>query len=207
MQTGWQLLGRSPGKKRYRHAWLDAARRVGWHQGTTLKGTQMNSEPQCAHQSDGDYYESGSESLGLVWWRPYSADHPFAQEGQFWRTPPEGWLNLRHECDGYRINYLYGWAKVVTPSSTALGLLDAIASEDFAKGCNPSDLGYGAEDVHRKAYSAFLASHGLDAGDLSRLMNAVYPLAATTSNLRALGVESSEVPSGALLLVLGWNCD
>lgn len=44
-------------------------------------------------------------------------------------------------------------------------------------------------------------------GELSRMVQAVYPLAASIASLQRLGVESLDIPVGASLLVLGNNCD
>ncbi len=152
-------------------------------------------------------YDNGAE-VGLVWWKPYQPEWLWYKPPAKGQTPPDGWLHVAHNCDGYRMEYLYGWVKPVTPSRTILEALNSLANEVFAKGCSSSmDLGYGADAEHRAAYTGFLNGHGLEAGDLSMLMNAVYPLAPTEANLRAIGAQSIEVLPDAFLLVLGWNCD
>lgn len=140
--------------------------------------------------------ESDFETADLVWWMPKAGD------------APEGWFDLRgHACNGFSIDHLDGWVLPLEPSDKGLRVLEAITEEEFARDCSPDNLDYEVTDKHREAYTQFLKALGLETGDLSQLMQAVYPLAASLSNLRALGVEPQTIPNGASLLVLGTNCD
>jgi hypothetical protein len=151
-------------------------------------------------------YDNG-DVAGLVWWIPCEPGQHKWTRHKPGQQAPEDWLKLEHECDGYRMERLYGWVKPLIASQAAALVLEAIASESFARGCVSTDLGYGADPEHHAAYAEFLAKHGLVPGDASMLTNAVYPLAASVSNLVSLGVSTLEIPPGAQLLVLGWNCD
>ena len=120
-----------------------------------------------------------------------------------------------HDCNGFRIDYFHGFVIGLRHGEKARPLLNAIADEDFCKGLpqsefnrtNADSLDYGVEDPHRRAYSEFLQSQGLEAGRLDLLQQAVYPLAPTVTNLERLGVSAREIPSGCELVVLGDNCD
>lgn len=117
--------------------------------------------------------------------------------------PPDGWLQVAHSCDDHRVEFLHGWVKPITPSETALKVLDDIANQVFARGCKSTDLDYGADAEHRTAYTLFLQQHGLEPGDMSMLMSRVYPLAPTKANLLTLGTQLSEIPTESFLLILG----
>lgn len=132
----------------------------------------------------------------VVWWLP--------REGK----APQGWFDLAgHACDGFKLNYLDGWVFPLEPSAAGLQIIDAIANEAFADCCDVTSLDYEVTEQHRTAYVSFLAERGLEAGDLSRLVQAVYPLAASKSNLQVLGIKCQDIPHGAWLLILGTNCD
>lgn len=140
--------------------------------------------------------DSTFERGDLVWWLPRDEQYP------------QGWFDLAgHACNGFALNYLNGWVFPLEPSSAGLKIIDAIADESFAERCEVSNLDCEVTDQHRAAYVAYLAERGLEAGDVSKLEQAVYPLAASKSNLHVLGVESPIVPTGAELLILGSNCD
>lgn len=139
----------------------------------------------------------------------------------FWKRslePGDGseWLLLEsHDCNGFAIDYLGGYVIGLQPDTSVLPLLRTIADEDFCssisqvelKRSNADSLDYGVEDPHRRAYAAFLAVNGLEAGSLELLQQAVYPLAASRANLGKLGVNRVTIPVGACLAILGWNCD
>lgn len=96
----------------------------------------------------------------------------------------------------------------LTPETPAVAeLLKEIALEAFCVGCATPDLDYGVEPEHPTAFSRWLEDRGLAAGEISLLMQAVYPLQASGSVMLALGLPDVEIPPGAHLLVLGWNCD
>ncbi|MDH0342074.1 hypothetical protein [Chromobacterium haemolyticum] len=140
--------------------------------------------------------DSTFECGDLVWWLPRTEQAPM------------GWFDLAgHACDGVKLDYLDGWVFPLEPSPAGLQIIDDIANEAFAECCDVTSLDYEVNEQHRAAYVNFLALRGLEAGDLSGLVQAVYPLAATKSNLQTLGVECQEVPHDAKLLVLGTNCD
>ncbi len=86
------------------------------------------------------------------------------------------------------MDHLEGWVLPVEPSQVGLHMLETITDEAFARDCVPDRLDYDVTDTHRVAYARFLANHGLEAGDLSQLVQAVYPLAASIANLQRLGV-------------------
>jgi len=120
-----------------------------------------------------------------------------------------GWAELAsHSCDGFRCDELDGYVIPLTPATPAVAeLLREIALEAFCVGCAQPDLDYGVETDHPAAYARWLEDRGLAAGEISLLMQAVYPLQATEDVLLALGLPDVEIPPGAHLLVLGWNCD
>lgn len=132
----------------------------------------------------------------------------------FWKeelvADDTGWAELdSHSCNGFSCDHLDGYVIPLTPDSAAVAeLLKAIALEEFCAGCAAPDLDYGVEPDHPAAYSRWLEDRGLAAGgDISLLMQAVYPLQASEAVLLALGLPGVKIPPGAKLLVLGWNCD
>lgn len=122
---------------------------------------------------------------------------------------------LGHDCNGFAIGYFVGYVIRLVPAKAAMPLLNEIAAEKFCAGVlqeelslgNADSLDYGTEEPHRRAYVAFLEERGLEAGSLELLQQAVYPLAATYSNLDVLGIRGRTIPAGVALVILGWNCD
>lgn len=116
------------------------------------------------------------------------------------------WIELEgHDCGGFSINEFRGFVVGLRPNREAVPVLRAIADEAF---CDERNLDYGCTDAHREAYVAFLKENGLQCSGLELLQQAVYPLAASRENLDMFGVEyNDEIPQGALLIVLGENCD
>ncbi|MFJ7794665.1 hypothetical protein [Pseudomonas sp. NPDC096950] len=119
------------------------------------------------------------------------------------------WAELAsHSCNGFRCDHLDGYVIPLTPETPAVAeLLKEIALEAFCVGCAAPDLDYGVEPEHPTAFSRWLEDRGLAAGEISLLMQAVYPLQASEAVLLALGLPGVVIPPGAHLLVLGWNCD
>lgn len=112
-----------------------------------------------------------------------------------------------HACNGFKLDYLSGFVKVLQPSVSGLTIISKIADEDFCKSCDRQNLDWDITPQHREAYCAFLASLGLEPGDMTMLKQAVYPLMATQANLDILGISGLSIPAGSVILVLGWNCD
>lgn len=128
----------------------------------------------------------------LVWWRD---------------SPADGWLRLHHLCGGHAHERLGGWVLPLTVPSSTHDLLWSLDAETFAKACRGGGMDYEVTEEHRTAYTAFLAQHGLKAGELAMLKQAVYPLHAGAETLSALGIEVQGLQDDAKLLVLGWNND
>jgi hypothetical protein len=140
-------------------------------------------------------YDQG-DSPGVVWYLPLSSH------------PPKQWMKLSgHACNGFSIDSIDGWVLPVQMSTVAESILSVIANEKFLSKCDVQNLDYETNDQHREAYKVFLASNRMQEGDMDMFQQAVYPLAPTLGNLMALGCSSLEIPTGAKLLVLGWNCD
>lgn len=134
----------------------------------------------------------------LVWWLP----------GGQASSQQQDWERLcGFSCGGFSCNTLEGFVRRVNVPESSLGLIERIANEEFAAGCRGESLDYEVATEHRAAYVTFLAENNLQAGNLQMLQQAVYPLAATSEVLDALGADHEIQPDGASLLVLGWNCD
>lgn len=131
----------------------------------------------------------------LVWFLPTAADPP---------KEPE-WAELRsHPCGGMSCSYLEGWVLPVGGTPACQDLLRDIVDESWCS--DRQGLDYGVSDSAKAEYVSYLAANGLESGELRFLQQGVYPLAATKRVLDALGIGASTA-SGALLMVLGPNCD
>jgi len=102
---------------------------------------------------------------------------------------------------------LEGDVRLMVPGDSGIGTLDALAHESFALGCKPQNLDDGVTAGHQEAYVAFLARKGLTAGEPGMLQRGVYPLAATSNNTQALGIQDVDMLLAEQILVLGWNAD
>lgn len=142
--------------------------------------------------------EFDHDEPAVVWFKPAVAGE----------VHPQGWKSLgAHACNGFRLDYLSGWVlPIQIPKATEV-LLYELVDEHFLAGCDIASMDYEINSQHLAAYSKWLATHGLEEGDRVMFKQAVYPLAPTLSNLLALGISPHEIPIGAQLLVLGWNCD
>ncbi|MDO8728514.1 MAG: hypothetical protein Q7K26_01335 [bacterium] len=120
----------------------------------------------------------------------------------------EGWERLSgHACNGFRLDYLSGYVKTLSPSTQGLKIISRITDEEFCKSCDPQNLDWDIKQEHRDAYGSFLSTFGLVEGGMDLFQQAVYPLEATSANLNHLGISDVDIPEGAVILVLGWNCD
>lgn len=134
----------------------------------------------------------------LVWYMPDGKGN----------QPSSGWLKLEgHACNGYRLDYLSGLVLPIPIPKATEKLLYELTDELFLSACEVTNMDYEINSQHRDAYTKWLNLHDLQEGQQTLFKQAVYPLAPTLSNLSALGVDSSLIPAGAQLLVLGWNCD
>lgn len=142
--------------------------------------------------------EFDHDEPALVWYKP-------AIVGE---VSLPGWKSLSsHACNGFRLDYLSGWVLPVSIPKATEDLLYELVDEHFLAGCDFDSMDYEINPQHREAYSKWLTSHGLEEGDNAMFQQAVYPLAPTLSNVLKLGGCEQDIPVGAQLLVLGWNCD
>lgn len=142
-----------------------------------------------------DTFDMGTAVPALVFFAPAITD-----DGNWQRL-------LSHSCDGFNCGTLEGFVQVLKPSEQGIQIMWRITDEEFCKSCSYPSLDYQVTDENRSAYRSFLASVGLVEGDMEQLVQAVYPLEGSQSNLEVLGVAGGKIPPGAALLVLGWNCD
>ncbi|WP_176060224.1 hypothetical protein [Paraburkholderia sp. BCC1876] len=130
----------------------------------------------------------------LVLWRPSI------------RRDESEWGALSHTCGGFSIYKLNGYALELKPTRGG-ELMAALADEEFCRTCKADRLDYGVKAEHRQAYLDWLAKHGLAAGEMTQLKQAVYPLRPDHETLGMFGLADIDVPADAQLLVLGENCD
>ncbi|RNM03012.1 hypothetical protein EGA29_19765 [Ralstonia pseudosolanacearum] len=131
----------------------------------------------------------------LVWFLPAAPEQPEGQE----------WAELcSHPCGGMSCNYLDGWVLPVGGAPACQDMLRDIVDEVWCT--EHLGLDYGVSDSAKAEYAGYLAGKGMEPGELGMLQQGVYPLSATDRVLDTLGIGESPA-SGALLMVLGPNCD
>ncbi|ABO60388.1 hypothetical protein LA345_36560 (plasmid) [Burkholderia vietnamiensis] len=130
----------------------------------------------------------------LVFWRPTISRNE------------TDWGALSHTCNGFSVDKLKGYALELNPTR-GHQLMTAVANEEFCRTCTADRMDYGVEAEHKEAYRSWLAKNGLAPGDMAQLKQAVYPLRLDRETLNIFGLDNTDIPAGAQLLVLGINCD